>query len=207
MARSCALPTGDGYPGGNFFDSFIINTTPPSVAPGSLTLDPASDTNIVGDEITSSTLPTFDGTVSEPNAMLVPVAGQTAVLDIGISVLVNGVLTTYFDPSQLPSNLANLAQYIRQNAGTGVSTTGGAFQVTVGVDAANTGLVTNTKGLPDLQTLYNVGPDGLLSPLPGDDSGYYVARVRVIDQSGNQSNPADPNAQVPFIVDDDPADA
>ena len=25
--------------------------------------------------------------------------------------------------------------------------------------------------------------------MPGDDSGYYVARVRVIDQSGNQSNP------------------
>ena len=196
-----ALPSGNGYPGGNFFDSFIINTTPPSVLSGSLKLDPASDTNIVGDQITSSTSPTFDGTVSEPNPQLVPLSGQTAILDVGIAVLVNGVLTTYFDPSQLPSNLANLAQYIRQNAGTGISTTGGAFQVTLGVDAANTGLVTNTTPLPDLQSLYNVGPDGLLSPLPGDDSGYYVARVRVIDQSGNQSDPNDPNAQAPFVVD------
>ncbi len=199
-----ALPSGDGYPGGNFFDSFIINTTPPAVLPGSLTLDPASDTNIVGDNVTSSTLPTFDGTVSEPNAMLVPVAGQTAVLDIGIAVLVNGVLTTYFTPSALPSNLSNLAQYIRPNAGTGISGTGGAFKVTVGVDAANTGLVTNTKGLPDLTGVYNVGPDGLLVPVPGDDSGFYVARVRVIDQSGNQSNPADTNAQLPFVVDTTP---
>ena len=201
-----ALPSGNGYPGGNFFDSFIINTTPPSVLAGSLKLDPASDTNIVGDNITSSTSPTFDGTVSEPNPTSCRVAGQTAILDVGIAVLVNGVLTTYFDPTQLPSSLANLAQYIRQNAGTGVSTTGGAFQVTVGVDAANTGLVTNTAPLPDLQGIYNVGPDGLLSPLPGDDSGYYVARVRVIDQSGNQSNPNDPNAQSPFVVDHDAAD-
>jgi large repetitive protein len=196
-----ALPSGNGYPGGNFFDSFIINTTPPSVLSGSLKLDPVSDTNIVGDQITSSTSPTFDGTVSEPNAQLVPVAGQTAILDIGVAVLVNGVLTTYFDPTQLPTGLASLTKYIRQNAGTGVSGAGGVFQVTVGVDAANTGLVTSTAALADLQGFYNVGPDGLLSPLPGDDSGYYVARVRVIDQSGNQSNPNDTNAQSPFVVD------
>jgi large repetitive protein len=196
-----ALPSGNGYPGGNFFDSFIINTTPPAVLGGSLKLDPVSDTNIVGDNITSATSPTFDGTVSEPNPALVPVAGQTAILDVGVAVLVNGVLTTFFDPTQLPSNLASLSQYIRQNAGSGVSTTGGAFQVTVGIDAANTGLVTNTSPLADLQGFYNVGPDGLLSPLPGDDSGYYVARVRVIDQSGNQSNPNDPNAQAAFVVD------
>jgi hypothetical protein len=196
-----ALPSGNGYPGGNFFDSFIINTTPPSVLAGSLKLDPVSDTNIVGDQITSSTSPTFDGTVSEPNPALVPVAGQTAILDVGVAVLVNGVLTTFFDPTQLPSNLASLSQYIRQNAGTGISTTGGTFQVTVGIDAANTGLVTSNAALADLQGFYNVGADGLLSPLPGDDSGYYVARVRVIDQSGNTSNPNDPNAQAPFVVD------
>ncbi len=199
-----ALPSGNGYPGGNFFDSFIINTTPPAVLAGSLHLDPASDTNIVGDDITSSTLPTFDGTISEPNAQLVPLAGQTAIVDIGIAVLVNGVLTTYFDPSLLPSNFANLAAYIRPNAGSGTSIAGGTFQVTLGVDAANTGLVTNTNPLPGLFNIYNVGPDGLLSPVPGDDSGYYVARVRVIDQSGNVSNPADPNAQLPFVVDTTP---
>ena len=29
-----ALPSGNGYPGGNFYDTFIINTTPPSIVPG-----------------------------------------------------------------------------------------------------------------------------------------------------------------------------
>ena len=192
-----ALPSGDGYPGGNFYDTFIINTTPPAVLAGSLKMDPASDTNIVGDNVTMSTQPTFDGTISEPNPQLVPLAGQTAILDIGIEV--NGV--TYFNAATAPSNLA---QFIRPNAGTATSTTGGAFQVTVGVDGAATGLVKVTTGLPDLTGTYNVGPDGILVPLPGDDSGYYVARVRVIDQSGNQSNPNDTNAQVPFVVDDTP---
>ena len=46
---------------------------------GSLQLDPASDTNIAGDNITTSTSPTFDGTISEPNPQLVPLAGQTAI--------------------------------------------------------------------------------------------------------------------------------
>ncbi len=196
-----ALPSGNGYPGGNFFDSFIINTTPPSVLPGSLQMDPASDTNIVGDNITSSASPTFDGTVNEPNPTLVPVSGQTAVLDVGVAIMNNGVLTTYYNPSQLPANLSSYAQYIRPNAGTALSGTTGAFQVTVGVDGAGTGLVTNTNPLPDLFPIYNVGLDGLLSPVPGDDNGYYVARVRLIDQSGNQSNPNDPNAQLPFVVD------
>ncbi len=87
-----ALPSGDGYPGGNFYDTFIINTTPPAVLAGSLSLDPASDSNIVGDNVTTSTQPTFDGTISEPNPQLVPLAGQTAILDIGI--MVGGV--TYY---------------------------------------------------------------------------------------------------------------
>jgi large repetitive protein len=200
-----ALPSGNGYPGGNFFDSFIINTTPPAVLTGSLIMDPASESNIQGSNVTNSTDPTFDGTVSEPNPNLVPVAGQTAILDIGLAVMVNGVLTTYFDPSQLPSSLASLAQFIRPDAGTATSTTGGAFKVTVGVDGANTGLVTDTAPLPNLFGTYTVGADGLLLPLPHSvESGYYVARVVLIDQSGNQSNPNDPNARLPFIVDTTP---
>ncbi len=164
-------------------------------------MDPASDTNIVGDDITTSAQPTFDGTISEPNGALVPLAGQTVYIDVGISLLVNGVETTYFDPSKLPASLSSYAQYIRQDAGTASSAAGGTFQVTVGVDGANTGLVTNNTPLPDLFPIYNVGLDGKLSPLPGDDSGFYVARARIVDQSGNESNPADPNAQLPFVVD------
>ncbi len=199
-----ALPSGNGYPGGNFFDSFIINTTPPAVLPGSFKMDPASDTNIVGDNITMSGLPTFDGTVSEANPGLVPLVGQTAIVDIGIEIVVNGVSTVFFSTTSAPSNLF---QFIRPNAGTALTTAGGAFAVTVGVDGAATGLVTDTSALPDLTGTYNVGLDGKLSPLPGDDSGYYVARARIIDQSGNRSSPTDPNAQVPFVVDTTPPTA
>jgi hypothetical protein len=202
-----ALPSGTGYPGSNFFDSFIINTTPPLITPGTLKLDPASDTNIVGDNITYSATPTFDGTVEEPNAALVPVAGQTVVLNIGITIDVNGVETTYYNPADLPASLSSYAQYIRQDAGTATSGTGGVFQVTVGIDAANTGLVTDTNPLPGLFPIYNVGSSGDLSPVPGTDSGYYTAQVVIIDQSGNQSNPDDPNAQLPFIVDTTPPTA
>jgi hypothetical protein len=45
-----------------------------------------------------------------------------------------------------------------------------------------------------------------LNPVTSDNF-FYVARVRVIDQSGNQSSPTDPNAQVPFIVDTTPPTA
>src|SRR5207302_1537020 len=125
-------------------DTFIINTTPPAVVSGSLKLAPTSDTNIVGDNITSSTLPTFNGSISEPNPNLVPLAGQTAIIDIGIALPVNGQLQTFFDASQLPSSLSGYAPYIRRNAGTGTTAAQGTFSVTIGVDAANTGVVTNT---------------------------------------------------------------
>jgi len=200
-----ALPSGNGYPGGNFFDSFIINTTPPSVLAGSLKMDPASDTNIVGDNITYDATPTFDGTISEPNPQLVPLAGQTAFLDIGIALPnSSGGLTTYYSAASLPANLAQYAQYIRPDAATALTSATGTFQDTIGIDGAATGDVTNTTPLPGLFGVYNVGTSGDLSPLPGTDSGFYVARVRVVDQSGNQSNPADPNAQLPFVVDTTP---
>ena len=195
-----ALPSGNGYPGGNFYDTFIINTTPPVVVPGSLQMSPTSDSNIVGDNITTSSTPTFTGQISEPNPALVQLNGQTAILNIGIALNVNGTVKTFFDPSQLPANLSSYAQYIRQNAGTGLTDANGNFSVTVGVDAANSGLVTNTNGLPDLFPIYNVGADGKLSPLPGDDNGYYVAQVVAQDQSGNRSTPTASN-QVPFVVD------
>ena len=122
-------------------------------------------------------LPTFDGTVSEPNPTLVPVAGQTAILDIGIAVLVNGVLTTYFTHGRRPRQPATSSS--ARTRAPRPPTTGGAFQVTVGVDGANTGLVTNTNPLPNLFGTYNVGAERrTCRPCPATDSGYYVARVR-----------------------------
>ncbi len=164
-------------------------------------MSPTSDTNIVGDDITTSATPTFTGTITESNTALVPVAGQTAILNIGIALNVNGTIETFFNASQLPANLSSYAQYIRPYAGTGLTNASGNFSVTVGEDAANTGLVASSSPLPDLFPIYNVGSSGVLSPLPGTDSGYYVAQVIAQDQSGNQSTP-NANSQLPFVVND-----
>ena len=196
------LPSGNGYPGGNFYDTFIINTTPPSITKSTFQMSPASDSNIVGDNITNTGQPTFIGTIIEPNPTLVPLAGQTAIVNVGLDI--NG--QTYFSASQLPANLeGQYAQYIRPDAGSGLTDANGNFSVTIGVDGAATGLVTDTSSLPDLFPIYNVGTSGDLSPVSptagGTNTVYYVAQAVVTDQSGNTSDPTDPNSQLPFIVD------
>ncbi len=191
------LPSGDGYPGGNFYDNFIINTTPPIVTKGTFQLDPTSDSNIVGDFVTFTNSPSFIGSITEPNPVLVPLAGQTAIVDIGIAARdANGVLVDYFDPASTPSFLL---PYLRPNAGTSLTDVNGNFVVSVGIDGAGTGIVTNTN--PLLDSPYSVGSSGKLTPLPGTVNGFYVARARVIDQSGNSSNPGDPNSMANFVVD------
>lgn len=71
------------------------------------------------------------------------------------------------------------------NAGTGITDANGNFSVTL------------AQPMPD--TPYNVGPDGILGT--ADDSGYSIARVRIIDTNGNTSDPNDPNARISFVVD------
>ncbi|AMV39418.1 Ig-like domain-containing protein [Planctomyces sp. SH-PL62] len=191
------LPSGNGNPGGDFYSNFIINTVASGILPGSFVLSPASDSNVVGDRVTNVVNPTFTGTITNPNTALVPLAGQTAVVDIGVvSMTGNGNTTTYWTAASAP---ANLAAFVRPNAGTGLTSNTGAFAVTVGQDAAGSGLVTNTAGL--LSSPYNVGSSGNLIPIPGTVGGYYVARVRIIDQSGNVSNNTIPAAQTTLVVD------
>jgi hypothetical protein len=164
-----ALPSGDGFPGGNFFDSFVVNTTPSTIVAGSFKLASTSDSNIAGDLITKINKPTFTGTITVALPGIVPIAGQTVILDV--STQGNGV----FD---------------RLNAGTALTDAAGNFSVTVGTDGANSGLVTNTSGIPD--SPYTVGSNGLITPINGD-KGQTLFRVRVIDTSGNATNlPTDP---------------
>lgn len=73
----------------------------------------------------------------------------------------------------------------RLNAGTATTDANGNFVLTI------------NQPLPD--SPYNVGPDGILGT--ADDSGYSVARFRITDPNGNPSDPNDPNALFPFIVD------
>ncbi len=193
------LPSGNGLPGGNFYDNFIINTTPPIVTTGTFMLAPTSDSSN-GLDVTSVTQPSFVGTITEPNSALVPLAGQTVVLDIGIAIVTSSGTTIYYaDTPNLPTSLE---PYVRNNAGTSLTNSTGNFTVTLGVDGAGTGLVTNST--PLLDSPYNVGTSGILAsktdPLPGTVSGYYVAKVVVTDQSGNTSNPASTD----FVVDNVP---
>ncbi len=176
------LPSGNGLPGGNFYDNFIINTTPPIMTSSTFMLAPASDTNIVGDYVTMTTLPSFVGSITEPNSALVPLAGQTVILDIGLETP-TGV---YFVDS--PNIPAGISQYLLNNVGTALTDANGNFTV--------------TDTTPLLNSPYNVGTSGQLVPIlpPGTVSGYYVARVHVTDQSGNVSNAA----TAPFVVDTAP---
>ena len=116
--------------------------------------------------------------------MIDPLAGQTVFIDV-----------------------SNDGGKTWTNVGSGTTNATGNFTVPV------------TQSLPN--SPYNVGPDGLLnSPLNAslstknpfvstDDSGYSMARVRIVDQSGNASNlPTDPltsfqknGAVTSFVVD------
>lgn len=184
-----ALPTGDGVPGGTFQFTFIVNTTASVLVPGSLHLNPAIAASTPrGGFITKSNLPSFVGTIKNGAASsqsISPLGGQTIVLDFAGP---DGIFGTADD---------------RLNAGTALTATDGSFTVTVGADGANTGLVKNASPLPD--TNYNVGKDGFLGINPNtggfDDFNYSSVRVRVIDQSGNQSPATDPNARAWFVVD------
>jgi hypothetical protein len=183
------LPSGDGVPGGNFQFTFIINSTPSMIVPGTLRLDPTvATTTPRGNFITKDNTPSFVGTIQNApgsSPTISPLAGQTVILDFAGP---DGVFGTADD---------------LLNEGTAVVAANGTFTVQVGVDGAKTGLVTNVGPLPDTQ--YNVGPDGYLGINPNtggfDDSNYGLVRVRVIDTSGNQSDPNDPNAQTHFVVD------
>ena len=167
-----ALPSGDGFPGGNFYDTFLINTQAPTVVSGSFQLDSSTDTNIVGDFITKDNLPAFSGTVKPGLGGLVPSAGMTVYLDV-------------------LSNTTNGSQWV-ENVGTATTNAQGQFLVTVGVDGANTGLVTSTSPLPDSPWTFN--------PATGKFGGYSEARVRVVDQSGNVSTITSAS-EASFIVD------
>ena len=91
-----ALPSGTipsiypaGIPGSTFQVTFSVITQPPTIVPGSLQLDPASDSNVAGDRITNINKPTFVGKVTDPFPAIDPLAGMTVELDF--STKGNGV--------------------------------------------------------------------------------------------------------------------
>jgi hypothetical protein len=157
------LPSGDGFPGGNFQVTFSINTNSPSVVAGTLAMDPSTVTGS-RPNVTLNTLPAFSGQITDVFPPTNPLINQQVIIDV--STKGDGVFDVL-------------------NAGQGVTDAQGRFRILL------------SKPLPDSPR--NVGPDGLLGT--ADDLGYSLARVRVINTSGNQSNPNDPNAQVKFWID------
>ena len=200
-----ALPSGNGYPGGNFFDSFIINTTPPSVLAGSLKLDPASDTNIVGDDITSSTSPTFDGTVSEPNAQLVPLAGQTAILDIGIAVLDQRRADDLLRPDQAAeqpceSGEVHPAECGLRHLGRRWCLPGDRWEST----RPTPGWSRTRTRWPICKASTTSGPTVCSRLCRATTAAITWLGCASSTRAAIESNPNDPNAQVPFVVDTTP---
>ena len=162
------LASGDGIPGGNFYVTFLVKTTAPSIVHGTFTITTDQD-HYPTDVITSNNKPTFTGTIFDVPPPVNPLLGQSVYIDVS---------TKGYDAN------GNIVWDV-PDAGTGTTDKNGFFSITL------------AKPLPD--TAYNVGPDGILGT--ADDSGYSVARVRIVSQSGNTSNPADPNAIFSFVVD------
>ena len=158
-------------------------------------LAPASDTNIVGDYVTMTTLPSFVGTITEPNPALVPLAGQTAILDIGIAVVtLDGHDRLLRRLAQHPGRPA--AVYPQQcRDGTHRCQRQLHRHGRRGRGRNRPGHEHDAPAQLALQRRHQ--RHARADPLPGTVSGYYVARVRVTDQSGNVSNPA----TAPFVVD------
>ena len=173
---------------------------------GSLKLDPASDTNIVGDDITSSTLADLrrhgQRAQPAPGARRRPDgdprhrhrgAGQRRVDDL-------------LRRQPAPGSLSEPGPVHPPGRGHRRSpTTGGAFPVTVGVDAANTGLVTNTNPLPDLfGDLQRRGQRRSVACCPAPTAATTWPGSGSSTRAATSPIPTDPNAQVPFVVDTTP---
>ena len=158
-----ALPSGNGIPGGNFFVTFTIDTHPPAVVPHTMVLDASSDSGR-RDGITDINKPSFDGTITDltafPNPAINAVAGETVFLD----VLDEGDHRRLVRPAERR----------------------------LGRDRRQRQLRRDVERRPARLALYNVGLTGLRPRHAADPHRQRlqdIARVRVVDQSGNQSNP------------------
>ncbi len=170
------LPSGTGFPGSNFQVTFTIGQ--PAIN-GQFVMAASTDSN-VRDGITNNVLPIFTGQVVDPFLENKPVAGQNVVVDV--STAGNGVF-----------NLLNV--------GSGVTNANGDFSIQVSTPLPNSPYKVGPDGT--LDALYSVDSNGNVIPNPNNqDTGYSIARVRVVDASGNTlSDPTAPNAQTPFIID------
>ena len=176
------LPSGvDNFPGSDFNVSFSIDTNPPSLVFGSYNLAPGTFTTATA--TAGAAVAVYDITRTNTPTFVGKISDifPPAMPLLGSSVFVD--ISTTGDPNN----------FDRIAAATGLTDVNGNFSVTV------------SQSLPDSNV--NVGPDGKLGTT--DDTGAFLARVRLVDQSGNTTLlPTSPfsaflaqNAAIGFIVD------
>ena len=167
------LPSGNGFPGGNFQVTFTVDTNSPSIVAGTFSLDPAADSNRK-DGITDTNTPNFQGTITDvfpPTNFL-----QNQTVHIDVSTRGDGVFDII-------------------DAGVGTTDINGRFSVKITKPLRDSPYNVGPDGIfySDLTRTPPVRST--------DDSGYSVARVRIANASGNASNINDPNALTTFVID------
>ncbi len=152
------LPSGsDNFPGSDFAVTFTIDTNPPTLVGGSFGLAPGSFTTAAA----TSTAANLGSVITATNTPTF-VGSVTDIFPPANPVAGD---TVYVDIS----TTGNPNNFDIMNAGVGTTNATGNFSVKL------------TNPLPD--TNINVGADGKLGTK--DDIGVTLARVRIVDQSGN----------------------
>ena len=152
------LPSGvDDFPGSDFNVSFSIDTNPPTLVAGSFGLAPGTFT-------------TAAVTAGAANVGLAITKSNTPTFV--------GNITDIFPPAMPLLGSQVFVDISTTGDGNNFNLIGAA---TGSTDASGNFSVTVNQALPD--TNINVGADGKVGTK--DDIGAYIARVRVVDQSGN----------------------
>ena len=149
----------------------------------------------MGDYVTYSTLPSFVGTITEPNTALVPLNGQTAIVDIGIDV---GNGTTSTSPTRRTSRATccrTSARTPARRSPTPTATSRSPWAWTgpaPGWSPTPTRCSTRRTTSAPAASSCRCPARSTATTWPGPGSSTRAATSRI---------PTDPNAQAPFVVD------
>src|SRR5262249_39400609 len=155
-----ALPSGAGLgTGTNFYLTFTIDTSTPTLVSGSFHLDPASDTNYQ-DAIIDDTTPSFVGQITNVIAPPPALANNLANATVNLYVL-----TYSTNQSQL--------------VGTALTNATGNFTVTPNAPIPDSPYTVGPTGL-----LNSPGNAGLATLPITTNTGYGLALVQVINAAG-----------------------
>jgi hypothetical protein len=167
-----ALPSGAGLgTGTNFYLTFTIDTSTPTLVAGSFEMSPASDTNYA-DSITANNTPSFIGRITNTTPTPPVLAGNLANATVNLYVF-------NYSTSQF------------QLVGTTLTNATGNFTVTPNAPLPDSPYNVGPDGL--LNSPGNAGLSSSAYPNDTDDSGYGLAVVQVINAAGTPSIASPPS--------------